>query len=176
MISHFSSNEPLQEFRNNLPPSFPALRSCSHYCFHISILTMTTSMPTSLVKTSFQQTQFRYGFVYQTFVIEINCVLFCSSGKALLDVLILGSVEQSPPVKDLLPLLGALKHMCCWHAAKITVITQNVSGWEILQTPLFLSFLPPTRGQWKHTDLYLLRSPEAKEVYLKHISYRSFDI
>lgn len=66
----------------------------------------------------------------QTFLIEINCVLFCfcSSGKALLDVLVLGSVEQSPPVRDLLPLLGALKHMSCWHAAKITVVTQNISG------------------------------------------------
>ncbi|XP_029307426.1 LOW QUALITY PROTEIN: mdm2-binding protein [Cottoperca gobio] len=51
-------------------------------------------------------------------------------GKALLDVLVLGSAEQSPPVKDLLPLLGALKHMSCWHAAKITVVTQHTTGWQ----------------------------------------------
>lgn len=55
-------------------------------------------------------------------------VPFSSSGKALLDVLVLGSAEQSPPVKDLLLLLGALKHMSCWHAAKITVVTQNTTG------------------------------------------------
>uniref|UniRef100_A0AAX7VSM1 MDM2 binding protein n=1 Tax=Astatotilapia calliptera TaxID=8154 RepID=A0AAX7VSM1_ASTCA len=49
-------------------------------------------------------------------------------GKALLDVLVLGSAEQSPPVKDLLPLLGAVKHMSSWHAAKISVITQHTPG------------------------------------------------
>lgn len=53
---------------------------------------------------------------------------FSPSGKALLDVLVLGSAEQSPPIKDLLPLLGALKHMSCWHAAKITVLTQHTTG------------------------------------------------
>lgn len=53
---------------------------------------------------------------------------FSSSGKALFDVLVFGSAEQSPPVKDLLPLLGALKHMSCWHAAKISVATQNTNG------------------------------------------------
>lgn len=53
---------------------------------------------------------------------------FSLSGKALLDVLVLGFAEQSPPVKDLLPVLGALKHMSCWHAAKITVVAQNTTG------------------------------------------------
>ncbi|XP_034729297.1 mdm2-binding protein [Etheostoma cragini] len=51
-------------------------------------------------------------------------------GKALLDVLVLGSAEQSPPIKDLLPLLGALKHISCWHAAKITLVTQHTTGWQ----------------------------------------------
>ncbi|XP_063344559.1 mdm2-binding protein [Pelmatolapia mariae] len=51
-------------------------------------------------------------------------------GKALLDVLVLDSAEQSPSVKDLLPLLGAVKHMSSWHAAKISVITQHTPGWQ----------------------------------------------
>lgn len=51
-----------------------------------------------------------------------------SSGKALLDVVVLGSAAESPAVKDLLPLLGALKQMGCWHAAKITVVTQHTAG------------------------------------------------
>nr|XP_057941633.1 mdm2-binding protein isoform X2 [Doryrhamphus excisus] len=51
-------------------------------------------------------------------------------GKALLDVLVLGSVVECPAVKDLLPLLGALRHMTCWHSAKITVITQHAAGWR----------------------------------------------
>lgn len=60
--------------------------------------------------------------------ISLFSIPFSSIGKALLDVLVLGSVEQAFPVKDFLPLLGALKHMSCWHAAKITVVTQNISG------------------------------------------------
>ncbi|KAF7665177.1 hypothetical protein LDENG_00151960 [Lucifuga dentata] len=51
-------------------------------------------------------------------------------GKALLDVLVLGYSEQSPAFKELLPLLGALKHMVCWHAAKISVLTQHSDGWQ----------------------------------------------
>lgn len=50
------------------------------------------------------------------------------SGKALLDVLVLASAEQPPPVKELLPLLGALKHMSCWHTAKISLITQHTAA------------------------------------------------
>ncbi|XP_008295644.1 mdm2-binding protein [Stegastes partitus] len=57
-------------------------------------------------------------------------------GKALLDVLMLGSAEQSPPVKDLLPLLGALKHMSCWHAANITIVTQHTTGWQKVASSL----------------------------------------
>ncbi|XP_024917122.1 mdm2-binding protein isoform X2 [Cynoglossus semilaevis] len=51
-------------------------------------------------------------------------------GKALLDVLVLASAEQPPPVKELLPLLGALKHMSCWHTAKISLITQHTAAWQ----------------------------------------------
>ncbi|XP_054898019.1 mdm2-binding protein [Poeciliopsis prolifica] len=64
-------------------------------------------------------------------------------GKALLDVLLLASAEQSPPAKDLLPLLGALKHMACWQAAKINIVTQNISGWEKVASSLSAGLLEP---------------------------------
>ncbi|XP_027141798.1 mdm2-binding protein isoform X2 [Larimichthys crocea] len=64
-------------------------------------------------------------------------------GKALLDVLVLGSAEQSPPIKDLLPLLGALKHMSCWHAAKITVLTQHTTGWQKAASYLSAGLVEP---------------------------------
>ncbi|XP_068425642.1 mdm2-binding protein isoform X2 [Clinocottus analis] len=64
-------------------------------------------------------------------------------GKALLDVLVLGSAEQSPPNKDLLPLLGALKHMSYWHAAKITVVTQHTAGWQKAASYLSASLVEP---------------------------------
>uniref|UniRef100_A0A8C2Z1S5 MDM2 binding protein n=1 Tax=Cyclopterus lumpus TaxID=8103 RepID=A0A8C2Z1S5_CYCLU len=63
--------------------------------------------------------------------------------KALLDVLLLGSAEQSPPIKDLLPLLGALKHMSYWHAAKITVVTQHTAGWQKAASYLSASLVEP---------------------------------
>ncbi|XP_051263815.1 mdm2-binding protein isoform X1 [Dicentrarchus labrax] len=65
-------------------------------------------------------------------------------GKALLDVLVLGSAEQSPPIKDLLPLLGALKHLSCWHAAKITVVTQHTTGWQKAASYLSACLVEPT--------------------------------
>ncbi|XP_034031115.1 mdm2-binding protein isoform X2 [Thalassophryne amazonica] len=58
-------------------------------------------------------------------------------GKALLDVLVFGSAEQPPASKELLPLLGALKHMVCWRAAKVTVVTQHAAAWQ--QVVSFLS-------------------------------------
>ncbi|XP_035861764.1 mdm2-binding protein isoform X2 [Sander lucioperca] len=64
-------------------------------------------------------------------------------GKALLDVLVLGSAEQSPPIKDLLPLLGALKHISCWHAAKITLVTQHTTGWQKAASYLSAGLVEP---------------------------------
>ncbi|XP_054638448.1 mdm2-binding protein isoform X2 [Dunckerocampus dactyliophorus] len=58
-------------------------------------------------------------------------------GKALLDVLVLGAAVECPALKDLLPLLGALRHMSCWHSAKITVITERTAGWR--KTASYLS-------------------------------------
>ncbi|CAB1456555.1 unnamed protein product [Pleuronectes platessa] len=64
-------------------------------------------------------------------------------GKALLDVLVLGSADEPPPIKDLLPLLGALKHMSCWHAAKINVVTQNATGWQKAASYLSAGLVEP---------------------------------
>ncbi|XP_026229026.1 mdm2-binding protein [Anabas testudineus] len=64
-------------------------------------------------------------------------------GKALLDVLVLGSAEQSPSAKDLLPLMGALKHMSCWHAAKITVVTHHTAGWQKAASHLSAGLVEP---------------------------------
>ncbi|XP_068179800.1 mdm2-binding protein [Antennarius striatus] len=58
-------------------------------------------------------------------------------GKALLDVLMLGYTEQPPPIKDMLPVLGAIKHMACWHSAKIVIVTQHTKGWQ--KTASYLS-------------------------------------
>uniref|UniRef100_A0A672YAX2 MDM2 binding protein n=1 Tax=Sphaeramia orbicularis TaxID=375764 RepID=A0A672YAX2_9TELE len=64
-------------------------------------------------------------------------------GKALLDVLVLGYTAQSPPTKDLLPLLGALKHLACWHAARISVVTEHTTGWQKAASYLSAGLVAP---------------------------------
>lgn len=102
-------------------------------------------------------------------------------GKALVDVLVLGSDVQSPATKDLLPLLGALKHMACWYAARITVVAQHSSVWQQVASYLSASLVEPAkldscvdhREMWRgslvirekkyiselHFDGFSLRSP-----------------
>ncbi|XP_049585493.1 mdm2-binding protein [Syngnathus scovelli] len=58
-------------------------------------------------------------------------------GKALLDILVFGCAEECPALKILLPLLGALRHMNCWHSAKITVVSHHAAGWQ--KTASFLN-------------------------------------
>uniref|UniRef100_A0A3Q3GFX6 MDM2 binding protein n=1 Tax=Labrus bergylta TaxID=56723 RepID=A0A3Q3GFX6_9LABR len=89
----------------------------------------------------------RWHFAVQAIqeVTQVRCLKhvgkFC---KALLDVLVLGSAEQSPPIKDLLPLLGALKHMSCWHAANITVVTEHTTGWQNTASYLSAGLMAPS--------------------------------
>uniref|UniRef100_H3CW74 MDM2 binding protein n=1 Tax=Tetraodon nigroviridis TaxID=99883 RepID=H3CW74_TETNG len=104
------------------------------------------------------------------------------AGKALLDVLVLGSVEQSPPVRDLLPLLGALKHMSCWRAAKITVVTQNMSGWQKMASYLCATTIDPTdlrshidsRELWRGA-LVIREKTYASELRFDGFSLRSLE-
>ncbi|XP_072317103.1 mdm2-binding protein isoform X2 [Eucyclogobius newberryi] len=63
-------------------------------------------------------------------------------GKALLDVLML-SYAAPPAPKTLLPLLGALKHMSCWHNAQITVATQHFSLWQKVASYLSADLVEP---------------------------------
>ncbi|XP_055019530.1 mdm2-binding protein isoform X2 [Boleophthalmus pectinirostris] len=65
-------------------------------------------------------------------------------GKALVDVLMLGSCAQPPAPKELLPLLGALKHMSCWHNAQITVATQHFSVWKRVASYLSAGLVEPS--------------------------------
>uniref|UniRef100_A0A672FMG3 MDM2 binding protein n=1 Tax=Salarias fasciatus TaxID=181472 RepID=A0A672FMG3_SALFA len=87
-------------------------------------------------------------FFLYSLCLEITIQLrYCTNelevSKALVDVLVLVSTEQSPPMKDLLPLLGALKHMSCWHNAKITVVTQHATGWQRVASSLGAGLVDP---------------------------------
>ncbi|XP_011603791.2 mdm2-binding protein isoform X3 [Takifugu rubripes] len=99
-------------------------------------------------------------------------------GKALLDVLVLGSVEQSPPVKDLLPLLGALKHMSCWHAAKITVVTQNISGWQKMASYLCATIIEPAelRNCIDHRELWRGSLVIREKKYASELRFDGFSL
>uniref|UniRef100_A0A3Q4B1N6 MDM2 binding protein n=1 Tax=Mola mola TaxID=94237 RepID=A0A3Q4B1N6_MOLML len=135
----------------NPPGHLPLARGC---CYFISFLPFIPSVFPACSLNGNPSVQ-RFYFAVQACqgvaqVRQLHCVdidfmvvPFPPSGKALLDVVVLGSAEQSPPVKDLLPLLGALKHMSCWHAAKITVVTQNTTGWQKVVSNLSAVLIEP---------------------------------
>uniref|UniRef100_A0A670Y3Y9 MDM2 binding protein n=1 Tax=Pseudonaja textilis TaxID=8673 RepID=A0A670Y3Y9_PSETE len=52
-------------------------------------------------------------------------------GKAMVDVILQSSETDAPQLKDCLPVIGALKHLREWHAAKITVVAnKSNSAWQ----------------------------------------------
>ncbi|XP_049903711.1 mdm2-binding protein isoform X2 [Epinephelus moara] len=99
-------------------------------------------------------------------------------GKALLDVLVLGSAEQSPPVKDLLPLLGALKHMSCWHAAKITVVTQHTTGWQKAASYLSAALVEPAdiHSCMNHRELWRGSIVIREKKYVSELRFDGFSL
>ncbi|XP_049440741.1 mdm2-binding protein [Epinephelus fuscoguttatus] len=99
-------------------------------------------------------------------------------GKALLDVLVLGSAEQSPPVKDLLPLLGALKHMSCWHAAKITVVTQHTTGWQKAASYLSAALVEPAdiHSCMNHRELWRGGIVIREKKYVSELRFDGFSL
>ncbi|XP_056618377.1 mdm2-binding protein isoform X2 [Triplophysa dalaica] len=50
-------------------------------------------------------------------------------GKSLLDVIML-CVDEQGGLKEMLPLIGSLKHMQAWHSAQMTMFTEHRSGWQ----------------------------------------------
>ncbi|ETE64533.1 Mdm2-binding protein, partial [Ophiophagus hannah] len=52
-------------------------------------------------------------------------------GKAMVDVILQSSETDAPQLKDCLPVIGALKHLREWHAAKITIVAnRSNSTWQ----------------------------------------------
>ncbi|XP_070796457.1 mdm2-binding protein [Pituophis catenifer annectens] len=52
-------------------------------------------------------------------------------GKAMVDVILQSSEIDAPQLKDCLPVIGALKHLREWHAAKISIVAdKSNSTWQ----------------------------------------------
>ena len=51
-----------------------------------------------------------------------------SPGKALLDVILVQVEEEPPGLRDVLPVMGALKQMQAWHSGKVTIVTEHTVG------------------------------------------------
>ncbi|KAK0150762.1 Mdm2-binding protein [Merluccius polli] len=101
-------------------------------------------------------------------------------GKALVDVLVVCGAPHSPAMKALLPLMGALKHMGCWHAAKITLVTQHADGWQKVASSLSAAVVAPAeldscvdhREQWR--GALLIREKKcASELRFEGFSLRT---
>lgn len=52
-------------------------------------------------------------------------MIFPSAGKAMVDVILQSSETDAPELKDCLPVIGALKHLREWHAAKISIVANK---------------------------------------------------
>lgn len=50
-------------------------------------------------------------------------------GKSLLDVIVL-CVDEEVGLKDMLPVIGSLKHMRAWHSAQMIMVTEHSAGWQ----------------------------------------------
>lgn len=61
----------------------------------------------------------------QTGYYDRTCVLQFT-GRFLLDVILL--CEGEVGTKDLLPVIGSLKHMQAWQSAQMTIITEHSAG------------------------------------------------
>ncbi|KAG7229397.1 hypothetical protein INR49_012788 [Caranx melampygus] len=99
-------------------------------------------------------------------------------GKALVDVLMLGSAEQSPLIKDLLPLLGALKHMSCWHGAKINVVTQHKPGWQKVASYLSAGLVDPANldSCVNHRELWRGGLVIREKKYVSELRFDGFSL
>nr|XP_016851450.1 PREDICTED: mdm2-binding protein isoform X2 [Anolis carolinensis] len=69
-------------------------------------------------------------------------------GKAMVDVIWQTSEIEVPSLKDCLPVIGALKHLREWHAAKITIVTnENQSSWQKVADYLSADIVAPENLQ-----------------------------
>uniref|UniRef100_A0A9R1SPX8 MDM2 binding protein n=2 Tax=Cyprinus carpio TaxID=7962 RepID=A0A9R1SPX8_CYPCA len=50
-------------------------------------------------------------------------------GKSLLDVIVL-CVDEEAGLKDMLPVIGSLKHLRAWHSARMIMVTEHKAGWQ----------------------------------------------
>ncbi|KAL0963376.1 hypothetical protein UPYG_G00305560 [Umbra pygmaea] len=103
-------------------------------------------------------------------------------GKALLDVVLLGVIEEAPDLQVLLPVIGSLKHMQAWHYAKITIVTEHQARWKKQASYLSASIVEPScldscvddRELWRGGVL-IREKKFASEVRFEGLSLRSID-
>uniref|UniRef100_A0A8C1UM16 MDM2 binding protein n=1 Tax=Cyprinus carpio TaxID=7962 RepID=A0A8C1UM16_CYPCA len=63
------------------------------------------------------------------FFIALMLCLFLIAGKSLLDVIVL-CVDEEAGLKDMLPVIGSLKHLRAWHSARMIMVTEHKAGWQ----------------------------------------------
>lgn len=61
------------------------------------------------------------------FFIVLMLCLFLIAGKSLLDVIVL-CVDEEAGLKDMLPVIGSLKHMRAWHSAQMFMVSEHSAG------------------------------------------------
>uniref|UniRef100_A0A8C2G6U8 MDM2 binding protein n=1 Tax=Cyprinus carpio TaxID=7962 RepID=A0A8C2G6U8_CYPCA len=58
-------------------------------------------------------------------LVDVIHKLITDTCKSLLDV-----VDEEVGLKDMLPVIGSLKHMRAWHSARMFMVTEHSAGWQ----------------------------------------------
>ncbi|XP_054841700.1 mdm2-binding protein [Eublepharis macularius] len=64
-------------------------------------------------------------------------------GRAMVDVILQSPERDAPRLKDCLPVIGALKHLREWHAAKITIVVKESKTWQKIANYLSAHIVAP---------------------------------
>ncbi|XP_015267511.1 PREDICTED: mdm2-binding protein [Gekko japonicus] len=65
-------------------------------------------------------------------------------GRAMVDVILQSSERDAPRLNDCLPVIGALKHLREWHAAKITIVAkEGKTSWQKIADYLSAHIVAP---------------------------------
>uniref|UniRef100_A0A8C1VEM1 MDM2 binding protein n=1 Tax=Cyprinus carpio TaxID=7962 RepID=A0A8C1VEM1_CYPCA len=71
-------------------------------------------------------------------------------GKSLLDV-----VDEEVGLKDMLPVIGSLKHMRAWHSAQMFMVTEHSAGWQKAALYLDARLCSPSVHMCNKTKIFM---------------------
>nr|XP_056710556.1 mdm2-binding protein [Euleptes europaea] len=99
-------------------------------------------------------------------------------GRAMVDVILQSSEGDAPRLKDCLPVIGALKHLREWHAAKITIVAKEGKTWQKIADYLSANIVAPEnlKNSIDSTELWRGRIQIWEQKFGSEITFPDFCI